>query len=336
MSVTETNVIHIVGAGLAGTALAWQLHFHGVRPILFDRNDPAAASRVAAGLITPITGKRMAISWNFATLWPAAVEFYRRVESIVGKSIFHIRPAVRLFQSAEERNAFHERAAMLAPYLVPIEPPLGESLIQPFGGFAMAPAAVLEVRAYLAVSREFFSVNEFEFDPSAVPPSSTVVLCQGFAGRDDPSFPWVKFNPTKGDILTLEIPGVVEDRTVHSAGWLARSNDGTFRAGSTYEREDLSHTPSATGRSEVEQKIRTMLGCPFSVRDHRATVRPIVRESRPVLGIHPANPRLAYFNGLGSKGSLLAPFYAGQLADAILGQGRIDDDVDVAKLPGAP
>ena len=45
MSVTETKVIHIVGAGLAGTALAWQLHFHGVRPILllddiFDKIDP--------------------------------------------------------------------------------------------------------------------------------------------------------------------------------------------------------------------------------------------------------------------------------------------------------
>ena len=170
----------------------------------------------------------------------------------------------------------------------------------------------------------------------AFPPSSTVVFCQGFAGRDDPSFPWVKFNPTKGDILTLDILGLVEERTIHSAGWLARANDGTYRAGSTYEREDLSHTPSATGRSEVEQKIRTMLGCPFTVRNHRAAVRPIVRESRPVLGIHPENPRLAYFNGLGSKGSLLAPFYAGQLADAILGRGRIDDDVDVAKLPGAP
>ena len=29
----------IVGAGLAGTTLAWQLHFAGAKPILFDRFD---------------------------------------------------------------------------------------------------------------------------------------------------------------------------------------------------------------------------------------------------------------------------------------------------------
>ena len=50
-------------------------------------------------------------------------------------------------------------------------------------------------------------------------------------------------------------------------------------------------------------------------------VRPVIDAGYPVLGRHPTQPRLAYFNGLGSKGSLLAPFYAGQLADAILGRG---------------
>ena len=335
MSVTETKVIHIVGAGLAGTTLAWQLHFRGVQPILFDRNDPAAASRAAAGLITPITGKRIAISWNYDTLWPAAVEFYRWVEFATGKSLFHIRPAVRLFQSAEERDAFHDRAAKLAPYLVPIDPPIDDAFHQPFGGFAMAPAAVLDVAAYLAASREFFTVREFEFDVSAVPTSSLVVYCQGYAGRENPSFPWVEFNPTKGDILTLDIPGLEENRTVHASGWLSRAADGSYRAGSTYERDDLDDAPTAIGRDEVVRKVRSFLSRPFTVLEHRAAVRPIIRESRPALGFHSRNPHLAYFNGLGSKGSLLAPYYAGQLADAILCRSRIDGDVDVSKLPGA-
>lgn len=326
--------IVIVGAGIAGATLAWQCHFAGVRPILYDRNDPAASSRAAAGLITPVTGKRLAPSWKIETVWPVALAFYRRVEKEIGKPILSVQPAVRLFQSADERTAFHDREELLAPFLVPINPPLNDAFIQPYGGFSMAPAAVLDVKTYLAKTRSVFQVIQDDFDSSKVSPDCTTVMCRGFAGRDDPHFPGITFNPTKGDILSLEIPDLVESRTIHAAGWLTRVSDGTYRAGSTYERVDLTANPTAFGREDVERKLKTFLKCPYTVIDHQATARPIIRESRPVLGIHPTRPHLAYFNGLGSKGSLMAPYYAGQLANAILGRGQIDADVDVAKWKG--
>ena len=167
----ELKTITIIGAGLAGSTLAWQLFFRGNRPVIFDIPIPNSASRIAAGLITPITGKRMAISWNFETLWPAAVAFYRRVESTVSRPVFQIQQSVRLFQSAEERQAFHDRIATLTPYVVPIAPELHGVVKRPFGGFAMAPAAVLDVSAYLDATREFFSVRNAEVVPAAFPQS---------------------------------------------------------------------------------------------------------------------------------------------------------------------
>ncbi|MFO0937346.1 MAG: FAD-dependent oxidoreductase [Gemmataceae bacterium] len=327
--------IVLIGAGLAGSTLAWQLHFRGVQPLLYDRNDPSTASRVAAGLLTPITGKRMAISWNFDRLWPDAVAFYRRVEELTGKTVLHVRPAVRLFQSAEERDAFHQRQAMLAPYLTAIDPPVPTACRNPFGGFAMAPAGYLDVPSFLDLTRSMFEVRERDVS-TPDEPDATVVRCTGFAGRNDKDFPWVLFNPTKGDFLRLEIPGCHEPRTIHAGGWISQAVDGTYRAGSTYERDNLNPTPTEAGRAEVERKIQSFLTVPYYVREHRAAVRPIIRESRPVLGRHPQQANLWYFNGLGSKGSLLAPHYAAQLAEAILGRGPIDRDVDVCRLPGAP
>lgn len=337
----------IIGAGLAGTTLAWQLHFAGARPILFDRFDAASASRVAAGLITPVTGKRMAISWNWDTVWPAAQDFYSRVESVLGTNVFHLRTAIRLFQSEEERKAFDERRGMLAPY---VEPLPAIDLPHPFGGFAMQQAAILDAKTYLTASHAFFRTIESDIDPQrdltirsdsvSLPifdlEASVVAFCQGYAGRGHPLFPWITFNPTRGDILSLEMPGFTEDRIIHSGGWLVRMPDGSYRAGSTYDRECLEPIPDAADRAEVERIVQNITGQPYTVVDHRTAVRPTIRESRPVLGIHPYQPRLAYFNGLGSKGSLIAPYYAGQLARAILGTGSVDADVDVARMPGVP
>lgn len=60
----------IIGQGLAGTALAWQLCQQGVPFILVDEHLPDSSSKVAAGLITPITGMRLNLGWRIAELIP--------------------------------------------------------------------------------------------------------------------------------------------------------------------------------------------------------------------------------------------------------------------------
>ena len=219
----------------------------------------------------------MAVSWNWDTVWPAANDFYRRVESVLGSTFFHPRTAIRLFQSEEERTAFEQRRDMLAPY---VEPLPAIDLPHPFGGFAMPNAAVLDVKTYLAASHAFFRTIDADIDPQndliirsdsvSLPrfeiEAAFVAFCQGYAGRGHPAFPWITFNPTRGDILSLEIPGFADDRIVHAGGWLARMPDGSYRAGSTYERERLDPIPDATGRAEVERIVRNIIDRPFTCR----------------------------------------------------------------------
>ena len=48
----------IVGQGLAGTLLAAELEGRGQSIQVVDNNYPRAASKVAAGIMNPVTGRR--------------------------------------------------------------------------------------------------------------------------------------------------------------------------------------------------------------------------------------------------------------------------------------
>jgi glycine/D-amino acid oxidase-like deaminating enzyme len=338
----------ILGQGLAGTTLAWHLRWRGFRVAVIDRGDIVTASRVAAGLVTPITGKRLAKSWRFERFFTAAVEFYRRVEVATGEELFTRRPVVRLFRDERERAIFAGRSTAEFRGLVSPEVPVVDPtwFANRLGGFEMTTAGQLAVPRYLDASREQFRIDggfrthevypadlEFEADAVTLPrldlSARVVVFCQGFAAAKHPLFRFVPFAPAKGDILTIRAPGLAEHRVLNCGVWLAPVAGDVVRAGSTYDRDNLDCTPTPAGREEICSRLREFVRLPFEVIGHVAAVRPIVDDRKPVLGILPGQPRVGFFNGLGSKGTLLAPYYADHLAAFLAGERPLDPDVDL-------
>jgi glycine/D-amino acid oxidase-like deaminating enzyme len=327
----------IVGQGLAGTALAWQLRWRGCRVLVLDREPAVSSSRIAAGLITPVTGRRFAASWRFADLFPAAVAHYRRVECETGRACFRMRRCVRLLQDDAERALLGRKATDSLRGLVnelsePLDPNWFDA---PHGGFEM-PAAQLTTIAYLDASRATFirdsSYLTGDLDPArdVVPERNgvrltnpaviarAVVFCQGHAGAGNSWFQNVRFQSARGDILTLRIPGFREERIINRGVWLAPTDNGLYRAGSTFDRTTLLDKPTPDGREEIVRRLSNYFRPPFEVVEHQGAVRPIIDIKRPLLGRHPDYPGIAIFNGLGSKGSLVAPSFAAQLADALV------------------
>jgi len=324
----------IIGQGLAGTALAWHLRWRGFRVLVLDRGDAVTSSRIAAGLLTPITGKRLALTWRFAELWPVAVAFYRRVEIETGEAFFREQPMVRLFQNEEEREVFAKRADREFRGLVRRPEPLVNAnwFANPLGGFEMTQAGQLVTERYLDASRTAFEQNggfriasiepsDIELSPDCVRlprlgvAARTLIFCEGFA--PNPWFPALRFNAVKGEILTLRIPGLTEDRIVNRGVWLMPLGGDVFRAGSTYDRDALDCVPTVRGRDEIVSRLQSFLRLPFEVIGHTAAVRPVTEDQRPLVGVHPECPQLAIFNGLGSKGALQAPYFAEQLANLL-------------------
>lgn len=340
----------VVGQGLAGTTLAWQLLRRGRRVLVLDREEASTSSLIAAGLITPVTGKRLAKSWRWDELYPAAVAFYRSVERETGEMLFHQRPSIRLFVSEAEVEEYRRRAPSVIAGLVRETTINDNWFAAPFGGFEMPHAARLDVPRYLNMSRQMLqeqrSYRVVEFDPAKDielvdglvrltrfnVEAPAIIFCRGFVVDPDPWFGEIRFTAAKGEILTLRVPGLVEERVIHRGVWLAPMGNDRFRAGSTYEWDDLNSTPTPEARAAIESRLRAFLRLPFEVIDHRAAVRPVIDAGFPLLGRHPRCPQLAYFNGLGSKGSLLAPFFADQLVADLAGEREVDREVDVRKF----
>ena len=55
------------------------------------------------------------------------------------------------------------------------------------------------------------------------------------------------------------------------------------------------------------------------VLEHEVGIRPTVIDRRPLLGKHPEFDNILIFNGLGTKGVMLAPYFAQHLVDFIEG-----------------
>ena len=339
----EPNTL-IVGAGLAGTALAWQLHRRGVPFAIVDAGEPNSSSRIAAGFFNPITGQRLALSWRYRELFECAERFYRQVESDVGRELFVRRPMVRLFQNGLEKERYSRKAADFGDLVGELNPPLLESdFTSDLGGFELPTVAQLNVADFLLESKRHFAdrfisatidTNSIRIENDSVAVHDLgafrrIVFCQGVAAMQNPLFRDLPFAPAKGEILTLRVPGLREDRIVNRGVWLAPLGNELYRAGSTYDRDNLDSVPTAQGREEIVGRLRAFLRRPFEVVDHVAAIRPILDDRKPLLGLHPHYDSVGFFNGLGSKGSLLAPYFAGQLADYLRGSGALEADVDL-------
>lgn len=351
MSVRKRFDYLIIGQGLAGTALAWTLFQRGYQPLIIDRCEETTSSKIAAGLITPITGLRLVVSWRLDEFLPFAVNFYRGIEEKTDCHFLELKPMLRLFASDQEQEQYRLRSQTHFPELVTVPAPLAEQTDFELsrGGFEMHGGGKLDVPTYLNASRDWFRnqncFREADIDPerdlkweadSVQLPrlgvtADKILFCQGIQAQHNPWFESVPFEGVKGEILTLKIPGLTEQRVVNRGVWLAHWKADLYRAGSTYDREHLDCEPTAAGRAEIINRLTEFLKRPFEVIDHRAAIRPVIRGRLPVLGLHPQNPHIGFFNGFASKGSLQTPWMANHFVDVLEGKVPPEKQLDLSR-----
>ena len=81
----------VVGQGIAGSCMAFELMRRGLKVAVFDDSWKWAACIVAVGVINPITGKRLVKSWRSEVAHAAAKKFYANLEGILNAKFYHER-----------------------------------------------------------------------------------------------------------------------------------------------------------------------------------------------------------------------------------------------------
>ena len=94
----------IVGQGIAGSIIGLQLEQYNQRFLIVDKNEKITSSKVAAGLMHPMSFKRCVLNWKGETLYDYSHQFYTKCNEILSDKTYCEFPLIRLFQSYEEQN----------------------------------------------------------------------------------------------------------------------------------------------------------------------------------------------------------------------------------------
>ena len=158
MSINKTINFLIVGQGIAGTTLVHKLYENGKSVHLIDNKHQSSSSLIAAGVIHPMSFKRVVLSWKADALIPLAKAYYNSFEANFKTKVFHELNMTRVFSSMEEQNNWQGR---MADY--PMKDFIEDnewSLDFPFGSGKVNMAGRLDVALYLGRSNEFFKEEE--------------------------------------------------------------------------------------------------------------------------------------------------------------------------------
>ena len=328
----------------------------GRKVLVVDRDEPMTSSKVAAGIVTPITGQRLVKSWRLEELWECARGLYGEIEKRTGKTLFHSVSIARLLADETEAERWRKRLdGSNSDHLGHTGPlVIDETLVHAeLGGFEMPAGGWLDVPAFLEEIRQFLlerlayaiadvHAEEIEVGREGVRwrniDAGAVIFCQGWEGNRNRFFDWVKFRNAKGQVYEGVCEALAgEGRVLNRSGWMIPLGRGRFRAGATYEwdvPDSAVGEIDEAGREAIAKKVRGILKAPFELGAGQAAVRPIIQESRAAIGRHPdpsLHGRVGIFNGLGSKGVLNGPFFAKQLAAHFLDDRPIEEEVDLRR-----
>jgi glycine/D-amino acid oxidase-like deaminating enzyme len=341
----------IVGHGIAGATLAYELRRRGRTVLVLDTPQPGSASNVAAGLMNPVAGKRFALAWRAAELLPAALAFYRELEARFGQPLLVEAPILKLFSSVAEQNTILARSAdhPWQDFVADIDPATASAagVRQEFGGVLVrggGHVAVREVLAALAAEgrqngwlhHETFDPQQLVVGPAGVTyagdvGASRVVFCEGAAAVHNPYFSWLPITPNQGEVLEVQCSGLSEAQVLNRGAYVVPMGEGRFRVGATYRWPPFAEGITAEARTELSQRLAALTALPFVVTKQWAGVRPAVRDRKPLLGTHPQWPQVSICNGFGSKGVMLAPGLAAHLAAALEGTAELWPEVNIRR-----
>jgi glycine/D-amino acid oxidase-like deaminating enzyme len=303
----------VVGQGLAGTLLAWELERAGRDFFVVDAGHSGGASRVGAGLVNPVTGERWVAAPGWAGKAAEAREIFRGIEEAWGVRLVRELRIRREWRSGAEEVLVRAKVGRgdLAPWVRPAGLEAGAAWIE--------GAWRVDLPGLIAAGRERWAgqgrLREARLDGrEAEAWAGPVVWCVGAAEAKLP-----ELRAVGGETLELSVePGAGEtgwreDVVRHDGVWILPLGGGRAWAGASFVREEAER---GARREELRASVRRQMA---DLAWREVAVLAGWRMSSPDRAARSGwlpgrEGREGVFNGLGSKGALLAPGLAGEWA----------------------
>jgi glycine/D-amino acid oxidase-like deaminating enzyme len=327
----------IVGQGLAGTLLAHELFRRNKSFVVLDDPDQPKASLVAAGLINPIVFRRMTKSWLVDESFSQMELTYSELENLVQKQLYYPDKLVKLLGEGDlifwKEKAF---ANKLENYLTayPILNFRNPHIRNTFGFACINKAGRLDIQKFISAfsrflhQRKLIRKEKIIFEKLIFQDDSVIyddiiaqkiIFCEGSSASMNPFFKNLKFKHSKGEVLEVKIPELKLDRILSGEVFVMPLGNDRYKVGATYSWDELNYETTDSASQELLDKIEKIILLKPEIVFQKAGIRPTMHDRKPVIGLLPENPNVGIFNGLGSKGVLLGPFFARQFADYLIG-----------------
>lgn len=320
----------IVGQGIAGSLLAYQLLKADKQVLILNDESIPTSSAVAGGIFNPITGKNLDKTWLADTIFPYFKEFYLSLEKETHSHFYHETNLFRPYANEQQRRHFLQLTDEydLDQYISLVKPDFYGEIENPLGGLYTSSAGWVDVPLMLEGLKELFIQSEayqaerFDYQSLSISEeqityknfqASKIIFCEGYYTSQNPYFKWLPFNPAKGETLIANMTDYSIKEIVNQGSWIIPLGNQQYRFGSTYVWNQLDWQTTAEGKEAITSKIDKFLTVPYQLVGQQAGIRPTTKDRRPFLGNHPAHSNVYVFNGLGTKGVSLAPYFANQM-----------------------
>ncbi|MFT4667912.1 MAG: glycine/D-amino acid oxidase-like deaminating enzyme [Polaribacter sp.] len=342
----------IIGQGIAGSLLAWFLSERGQKIHLIDNHYIGSSSVVAAGIINPVTGRRLVKSWMFDELLPIAKRTYQEIENKLAEHFYQERTIYRALSDVKAENTWDERSGDpgYEQYLSSEQPneQVKKNMQAPFSWGAIHKAAQVDVPVFLDVIKEYFqnqnaittslfNSSELEFPAEGGIrykhlKAKHIIFCEGQQARFNPWFKQLPFVVSKGEMLEIEIPGAADMPIIKHKSYITPLGQNRYWVGATYEWDELNESPTEKGKENLLKNLDRSINSPYRIIKQNAAIRPTVKDRRPFLGTHSEHSCLHIFNGLGTKGTSLGPYWGLHFVDHLLDGKDLVKEVDIRRF----
>jgi len=339
----------IVGQGVAGSCFALKL-IREKKSFLVIDEDKNKASSVAVGIYNPVVLKRFSLIWNAEEQLRLMHYYFGLFEELLDEKFIEEIPVYRILKNEEEVRTWQKKSAMseLSSFLSEkIHFIKNENIEAPFGYAEVKQTGRIDLGKCLSLFKKYLSDNLLykneKFDYSELITdekkirykgisAKRIVFCEGFGLTENPYFNYLPVIGVKGEVLKVRIEDEIPKAIWKAHNFLMPLENKTALTASTYDREDLAPVPTEKGKLEMQQYLEEFYKGNYETLEHTAGVRPTIVDRRPVLGDHPHYKNMFILNGMGTRGTLLAPQMTEFLYDFIEKSIKIDREANVRRF----